>query len=86
MNESISIVIRDAGENRKASVTLPDNLTVEQLLSATQQRWNLDANRDYALRLDRTGEQLDPSATLRDAGIQNNDVIVLIENFEGGQQ
>jgi|GEM_PF-3596277 len=58
MSDSISLVIRSADQTRKAAVTLPAALTVDQLLQTTQQKWNLPGTTNYAIRLERTGQQL----------------------------
>ncbi len=84
MSDSISLVIRSADQTRKASVTLPGLLTIEQLLQTTQQKWNLPANTSYAMRLERTGQQLDPAITLQAMGVQQNDVLELYPILEAG--
>ena len=84
MSDSISLVIRTADESRKAVVTLPALLTIEQLLQTTQQKWNLPSATNYAMRLERTGQQLDPATTLQSVGVQENDVLQLFPLLEGG--
>jgi hypothetical protein len=84
MSDSISLVICTADESRKAVVTLPALLTIEQLLQTTQQKWNLPSATNYAMRLERTGQQLDPATTLQSVGVQENDVLKLLPLLEGG--
>ena len=84
MSDSISLVIRSADQTRKAAVSLPVALTVDQLLQATQQRWNLPSNTNYAVRLERTGQQLDPATTLGSMGVQENDVLEVYPILEAG--
>jgi len=84
MSDSISLVIRSADKTRKAAVSLPALLTVEQLLQTTQEKWNLPVNNNYAMRLERTGQQLDPAITLQSVGIQENDVLELYPILEFG--
>jgi len=84
MSDSISLVIRTADESRKAVVTLPALLTIEQLLQTTQQKWNLPSATNYAMRLERTGQQLDPATTLQSVGVQENDVLELLPLLEAG--
>ena len=84
MSDSVSVVIRSADQTRKAAVSLPAVLTVEQLLQTTQQKWNLPSNTSYAMRLERTGQQLDPATTLQGVGVQENDVLELYPILEAG--
>ncbi|MEH2161557.1 MAG: hypothetical protein V7K38_11025 [Nostoc sp.] len=84
MSDSVSVVIRSADQTRKAAVSLPAALTVEQLLQTTQQKWNLPSNTNYAMRLERTGQQLDPAITLQGVGVQENDVLELYPILEAG--
>lgn len=85
MSDSLSLVIRSADQTRKAAVSLPAALTIEQLLQATQQRWNLPSNASYAVRLERTGQQMDASATLGAVGVQENDVLEIYPILEAGK-
>ena len=84
MSDSISLVIRSADQTRKASVTLPKNLSGEELVQATQQRWNLPNNTSYAVRVERTGQQLDPGTTLGTVGVMENDVLEVYPILEAG--
>ncbi len=84
MSESVSLIIRSADQTRKAAVQLPIALTVEQLLRATQERWNLPPNASYAARLERTGQQLDPVTTLGTVGVRENDVLEVYPILEAG--
>ncbi|MEB3187512.1 MAG: hypothetical protein VKP72_08745 [bacterium] len=85
MNDPLSIIVRSADQTRKAAVTLPPDLTVQQFLRAVQQRWNLPVDSDYAVRLDRTGEQLDPQAFLTGAGVRENDILDIYPILEAGR-
>lgn len=80
----VSVTIRTADRTRKAAVTLPAALTVDQVVSTTQQRWNLPPNSDYAVRLESTGQQLEGSKTLASAGVQNDDVLEVYPILEAG--
>ncbi len=84
MSDSLSLIIRSADQTRKAAVSLPVGLTVDQLLQATQQRWNLPENTNYAVRLERTGQQLDSTTTLGAVGVQENDVLEIYPILEAG--
>ncbi len=73
-----------ADNTRKAAINLPASLTIEQLLQTTQQKWNLPSSTNYAVRLERTGEQLDPSASLNSVHAQENDVLSVFPILEAG--
>lgn len=83
MSESISIITRTADQSRKANVDLPLETKIGQVLEAAQREWNLPEN-DYAARLERTNQQLDPNSDLVTSGIQNNDVLELYPILEAG--
>lgn len=83
MSESISIITRTADQSRKANVDLPPETRIGQVLEAAQQKWNLPEN-DYAARLERTNQQLDPNSDLVTSGIQNNDVLEIYPILEAG--
>lgn len=84
MSDSVSLVICSADQTRKAAVSLPVALTVDQLLQATQQKWNLPSNTNYAVRLERTGQQLNSTTTLGSVGVQENDVLEVYPILEAG--
>ena len=84
MSDSLSIVVRMADGTRKAAISLPPTLTVGQVLQSAQQKWNLPSNADYAARLERTGQQLDSSATLSSVGIEPDDVVEVYPILEAG--
>ena len=84
--DSRSVVVRMADGTRKAAVSLPGTLTIGQLIQTTQQKWNLPSTTNYAVRLERTGEQLDASASLNAAEIQAEDVLVVFPILEAGQK
>jgi hypothetical protein len=84
MSDSLSLIVKMADNSRKASVTLPTTLTVEQLISKTQQEWQLSPDSNYFIRLERTGQQLEPSTTLAAAGVQSEDVLEVHPILEAG--
>lgn len=84
MTDSRSIIVRMADGTRKAAVSLPPTLTITQLLETTQQKWKLPRNTNYAVRVERTGIQLDPSTTLNSAGVQEDDVLEIYPILEAG--
>jgi uncharacterized ubiquitin-like protein YukD len=81
-----SVIVRMADGTRKAAVTLPENLTITQLLQTTQQKWNLPTTSNYAIRIERTGQQLNTQATLISAGVQEDDVLEIYPILEAGQK
>ncbi|NJN74939.1 MAG: hypothetical protein HC796_00045 [Synechococcaceae cyanobacterium RL_1_2] len=84
MSEQISLIIRSADRTRQAAVQMPPELTIDQLLQAAQQRWNLPLDVSYAVRLERTGEQLDPNIALKSVELQENDVFEIYPILEAG--
>lgn len=84
MSQQLSLLIRTADQTRKAEIQLPDNLRVEQLVQQAQKQWNLPENVSYAVRLDRTGKQLDPASTLESMGVSSGDVLELYPILEAG--
>ncbi|MBE5228571.1 MAG: hypothetical protein INR81_05405 [Microcystis aeruginosa PMC 728.11] len=80
----LSVTVRMADGTRKAAVTLPATLTVDQIVSTTQSKWNLPANVDYAVRLQSTGQQLEGATSLASAGVQNDDVLEVYPILEAG--
>ena len=84
MSDQVSLIIRSADQTRKASVQLPINFTVEELLQTTQKHWNLPSNSSYAVLLERTGEQLDPINTLEELNLEDDDVLEIFPILEAG--
>jgi WXG100 protein secretion system (Wss), protein YukD len=84
VSQQLSLLIRTADQTRKAEIQLPDNLRVEQLVQQAQKQWNLPENVSYAVRLDRTGKQLDPASTLESMGVSSGDVLELYPILEAG--
>jgi hypothetical protein len=84
MRNSLSVTIRSADQTRKAAVKLPLTLKVEQLISEIQNRWNLPSNVSYAMRLERTGQQLNSSIILMELEIEENDILDIYPILEAG--
>jgi hypothetical protein len=84
MPQQLSLVIRTADQTRKAEIQLPSNLRIEQLVQQAQKQWNLPEGVSYALRLERTGKQLDPASTLEAMGVSSGDVLELYPILEAG--
>ncbi len=84
MSGTISVVVRMADMTRKAAVNLPGTLTIGQLLTTTQQKWNLPNNVNYAVRSQSTGQQLTPTSTLQSAGVRTDEVLEIYPIIEAG--
>ena len=84
MSQSLSLLIRTADQTRKAEIQLPSDLRIEQLIQQAQKQWNLPDNVSYALRLERTGKQLDPTSTLEAMGVCDGDILELYPILEAG--
>ncbi|MCL1471004.1 small ubiquitin-related modifier domain-containing protein [Argonema antarcticum] len=84
MANSLSVIVRMADGTRKAAINIPPTLTVGQILQTTQEKWNLPSNFNYGVRLERTGQQLNPSATLGSQEVEENDVLEVYPNLEAG--
>ena len=80
----LSILIRTADQTRKAEITLPGDIRVEQLVQQAQQQWSLPGDVSYAVRLERTGKQLDPVSTLEAMEVSNGDMLELYPILEAG--
>lgn len=84
MPQQLSLLIRTADQTRKAEIQLPSNLRIEQLVQQAQKQWNLPEGVSCALRLERTGKQLDPASTLEAMGVSSGDVLELYPILEAG--
>ncbi|MFB2876469.1 hypothetical protein [Floridanema aerugineum] len=84
MSNSLSVIVRMADGTRKAAISIPSTLTIAQILQATQEKWNLPSNFNYAVRLERTGQQLNPSASLSSQEVEENDVLEVYPIVEAG--
>jgi len=84
VSQQLSLLIRTADQTRKAEIQLPGNLRIEQLVRQAQKQWNLPEGVSYAVRLERTGKQLDPVSTLEAMGVSSGDVLELYPILEAG--
>jgi hypothetical protein len=81
-NHSFNVTVRTLAGHRVAVTVRPDEKVAELTARAVKHfvaEGELAAG-DYALTLPRTGgeAELDPTATLRDAGVVEGDVLVLV--------
>lgn len=75
MDEKIQLTLRTAQRDRQANIAAPQDATVGEILSSACQNWNLPGTYEYVLRCERLGAQLNQNQTLRDAGIQAEDIL-----------
>ena len=84
MSAQLSLIIQSADKTHKAKIKILDQVTIEQLIDKTQEQWNLPHDARYGVRLERTNEQLDFSASLDDAGVQDGDHLEIFPIIEAG--
>ena len=80
----LNLQIQTADRSRKAEIVVPIDLTVGELLEEAQRQWQLPATVDYAVRCDRTGQQLTLKGTLGASGVLPGDVIEIVPLLEAG--
>jgi len=83
MNE-MTIRVRTAQKDRHVEIALDDACRVEEILSELRQEWDLPEEHDFVLRLLRTGRQLAPHETLREAGVKDGDELELFPILVAG--
>lgn len=80
----MDLTIVEASRNRSEQVSVPASIATERIIGRLAEIWQLPAVSDdgravsYRFEDARTGHQIDPSATLADAGIGENDVLRLV--------
>ncbi|MBD1871208.1 hypothetical protein H6F95_28665 [Cyanobacteria bacterium FACHB-471] len=84
MHSSLPVTVRYFNQTQKARVQLPVSLKIEQLIQEIQKRWNLPLDVNYAVRLDRTGQQLDPSIIVMELSLEENDILDIYPIPEAG--
>lgn len=84
MRQLLPVIVCDSAETRKAQVQLPTNIRVDKLIQEIKDRWNLPSDVDYAIRLERTGQQLDSSIIVMELDLQDNDVLRIYPMVQGG--
>ena len=75
MEDKIQLTLRTATRDRKASISAPGDVTIEELLNSAMQQWNLSSDYEYVIRSERLGAQLAVDNTLHQAGILDQDVL-----------
>jgi len=83
--DTLVVVLRTHDSTRVADVALPGDMTVQELVQSSVERWKLPADRDYTLECERLGRQILPRDTLAAAGVQAGDELVLYPLLEAGR-
>ncbi len=80
---TVSITVETVDQTRRADVSLSPHTNVGEIVRLGKQNWKLPET-DYALVNVRTGQQLSPSGTLAQQGVQEGDRLVLQPLFHAG--
>lgn len=75
MESKLKISLRTATRDRKADITCPPDVSIQELLVSARQRWALPPDYEYVVRSERQGSQLTLQQTLEQAGILDGDVL-----------
>ena len=81
---TISIRIMTHDRSRCAEVTLPDSLTIGELVGECRKRWQLDPSEIFAVRDMSTNKRLDEEQPLLASGISSGTELQLFPLVEGG--
>jgi CHAT domain len=84
MSNFVSVIIRIAHDSRQASIQIPRNIKVGELIEVTQKTWDLPSDLSYVVRLERTGKELNNSMSFNSIEIKENDLLTLYQNVDGG--
>lgn len=82
----ITIRITTHDRSRCAEVTLPDSLTVGELVDQCRPRWQLDSSDVYAVRLIGQNRRLQEGASLLASGVRRGMELQLFPLVEGGSR
>ena len=83
---TITIRIMTHDRSRCAEVTLPDSLTVGELVEQCRPRWQLESSEVYAVRLMGQNRRLQEGDSLSRCGVANGAELQLFPLVEGGAQ
>ena len=86
MAEKVKVTVLDPSGSRDIPVGIPVDWTVERFISEFKRKLGLPAEANYTAELKRTNSVLDPRDTIKQAGIQESDVIRLRHEVKGGRQ
>lgn len=81
----IRIIIATADRARRAEVTLPATVTIDQLLAECRKNWRLPSGEDYAVRDIRQNLQLRGADSLDGAGVADGTELELYPLLEAGR-
>lgn len=81
---TITIKIMTHDRSRCAEVTLPDSLTVGDLVFQCQKRWQLDHSEVFAVRDMGQNSRLEENDSLSTAGVRSGTELQIFPLVEGG--
>jgi len=84
VHNSLELVLRTHDSSRVADVTVPSDMTTQQLIETCTERWKLLSDREYAIVCERLHRQLPPREPLGAAGVQTGDEVVVYPLLEAG--
>ena len=82
----ITITITTYDRSRCAEVTLPDSLTVGNLLDQCRKRWQLDSSEIFAVRHVQRNARLSENDSLSTSGVASGMELQIFPLVEGGGQ
>lgn len=84
MADKLTVALATADKTRKAQVSLPDSLTVGELVALCKQKWALPAGEDFAVRDAKRNIQLESRQTLAKAGVVDGSELEVYPLLEAG--
>ena len=84
MAETLTISLSTADKTRKAQVSLPDTMTVGELVGLCKQKWALPPTEDFAVRDAARNIQLDSRQSLAKAGVTAGTELEVYPLLEAG--
>ncbi len=82
---NVSIFLSMYDRSRRAEVTLPDSITIGELMQQCQKHWSLPAD-SFVIRDVRRNRLLLEQETITDAAIENGSELQIFPLVEGGSQ
>lgn len=84
MGGKVKVTVLDPSGSRDIPVGIPIDWTVDRFITEFKRKLGLSAAANYTAELKRTNSILDPMDTIKQAGIQEGDVIRLRHEVKGG--
>jgi hypothetical protein len=84
VDAKIKLTIRMADRARKGEIAAPSDVSVDEILSEAKRNWNLSNDYEYVVRCERLGARLVLDQTLKQAGIQSGDILLVEPLSDGG--